>query len=57
VDVDSEGLLEEGWPGVPADAVWPSPLDGDPPHSDSWPSVDRVGVTVSIEVCLDAVDL
>jgi hypothetical protein len=57
VDVDSNESSDKGWPSIPEDAVWPSPLVGDPPHSDGWPSVDRAGITVSIEVCSDVVEL
>jgi hypothetical protein len=49
----SEASPEEGWPGVPADAVWPSYDAGDPTRTHGWPSVER-GVEVVVEVCSDA---
>jgi hypothetical protein len=48
LDVDSLTSSEEGWPGVPADAVWPS--ENEPLHTHGWPSVSG-GVTVDVEVC------
>jgi hypothetical protein len=51
VDVDSSTSSEEGWPGVPADALWRYPED--PLHTHGWPSV-KGGVEVSIKVCSDA---
>jgi hypothetical protein len=56
VDVDSSTPSEESWPGVPADAVWSSPLPGALLHADGWPSVEG-GVEVAIEVCPDTVEL
>jgi hypothetical protein len=56
VDVDSSTLLEEGWPGVPADVVWPSPSVGDSLCTHGWPSVEG-GVEVAIKVCSDTVEL
>jgi hypothetical protein len=53
VDVDSSTLSEEGWPGVLADAVWPSLYDREPLCTHRWPSVEGE-VEVSIEVCSDA---
>jgi hypothetical protein len=49
----SEASLEEGWPGVPADAVWPSYDAGDSTRTHGWPSVEG-GVEVVVEVCSDA---
>jgi hypothetical protein len=43
--------LEDGWPGVPSDAVWPSTSDG-PLCPDGWPDLE-VGVEVSVEVHSD----
>jgi hypothetical protein len=54
VDIDSE-LSEKGWPGVPADAILPSPLPGTPLHANGWPSV-KGGVEVFIEVCSEVVE-
>jgi hypothetical protein len=51
---DSSTSSEEGWPGVPADAVWPSTSDG-PLHADGWPDLE-VGVEVSIEVRSNVVE-
>jgi hypothetical protein len=48
VDVESSALSEEGWPGVPMDAVWPYRIG-----ADGWPSIEG-GVEVSVEVCSDA---
>jgi hypothetical protein len=45
--------LEDGWLGVPSDAVWPSPSDG-PLRVDGWPDLE-VGVEVSVEVHSDVV--
>jgi hypothetical protein len=56
VDVDSSTPSEEGWPGVPVDATWPSPLPGALLHANGWPSVEG-GVEVEVEVCSDAVEL
>jgi hypothetical protein len=49
VDVDSEGSLEEGWPEVPADLLWPDPLLEEPLRMHGWPSVSG-GVRVEVEV-------
>jgi hypothetical protein len=54
VDVDSTTPLEEGRPGIPVDAVWPSPLVGEPLRSHGWPSVEG-GIEVTMEVCSDTV--
>jgi hypothetical protein len=48
-----ETSLEEGWPSVPADAVWPSYDAGDLTRTHGWPSVEG-GVEVVVEVCSDA---
>jgi hypothetical protein len=56
VDVDSTTSSEEGWPGIPADAVWPSLSAEEPLRADGWPSV-KGGVTVDVEVCSDMVDV
>jgi hypothetical protein len=49
----SETPVEEGWPSVPTDAVWPPYDAGDSTHTHGWPSVKR-GVEVVVEVCSDA---
>jgi hypothetical protein len=46
--------LDDGWPGVPSDAAWPSYSDG-PLRADGWPNLE-VGVEVSVEVHSDVVD-
>jgi hypothetical protein len=51
---DSVNLSEDGWPGVPSDAVWPSHSDG-PLRADGWPILE-VGVEMSVEVRSDAVE-
>jgi hypothetical protein len=48
-DVEASASSEEGWPGVPADAVWPSIYKNEPLRTHGWPSVDG-GVTVEVEV-------
>jgi hypothetical protein len=55
VDVGSMTSLEEGWPSIPVDVVWPSPLAEEPLRADGWPSVEG-GVAVDVEVCSDVVD-
>jgi hypothetical protein len=50
------GLLtpsDDGWPGVPSDAVWPSHSDG-LLRADGWPDLEE-WVEVSIEVHSNAV--
>jgi hypothetical protein len=47
VDVESSALSNEGWPGVPADAVWPS--EDEPLRTHGWPSISG-GVQVEVEV-------
>jgi hypothetical protein len=54
VDADLSTSSEEGWLGVPADVVWPSPFDG-PLCADGWPDLE-VAIEVSVEVCSDAVE-
>jgi hypothetical protein len=49
-DVESSASPEEGWLGVPADAVWPSIYENEPLHTHGWLSVDG-GITVEVEVC------
>jgi hypothetical protein len=49
----SEAPLEEGWPGVPSDAVWPPYDAGDLTRTHGWPSIEG-GVKVVVEVCSDA---
>jgi hypothetical protein len=51
VDVESSALSEKGWPGVPADAVWPYRIG-----ADGWPNIEG-GVEVSIKVILDVAEL
>jgi hypothetical protein len=46
---------EDGWPGVPSDAMWPSPSEG-PLRVGDWPDLE-VGVEVSVEVHSDVVGL
>jgi hypothetical protein len=36
----SKAPLEEGWPGVSVDAVWPSYDAGDPTRTHGWPSIE-----------------
>jgi hypothetical protein len=48
-DVESLASSEEGWPDVPADAVWPSIYENEPLRTHGWPSVDG-GITVEVEV-------
>jgi hypothetical protein len=45
---------DDGWPGVPLDAAWPSHSD-EPLCADGWPILE-VGVEVSVEVHSDAVE-
>jgi hypothetical protein len=51
---DSVSLSDDGWPGVLADAVWPSASDG-PLCANCWTDL-KVGIEVSIEVRSDAVE-
>jgi hypothetical protein len=37
--VDLGGSLEEGWPGVPSDLLWPDLLLEEPLRTHGWPSV------------------
>jgi hypothetical protein len=48
-DVESSASSEEGWPGVPADAVWPSLYENEPLRTHGWLSVGG-GVMVEVEV-------
>jgi hypothetical protein len=52
---DSAVSSEDGWLGVPSDAVWPSHSEG-PLHADGWPDLE-VGIKVSVEVHSDVEDL
>jgi hypothetical protein len=49
LDVDSDGLLEKGWPGVPSDLVCPDPLLEEPLRTHGWPSIGG-GVQIEVEV-------
>jgi hypothetical protein len=51
-----EASLEESWPGVPENAVWPSYDAGDLTHTHGWPSV-KGGVEVVVEVRSSVGDL
>jgi hypothetical protein len=53
--VDSVASSEDGWPGVPSDAVWPAHSEG-PLHADGWPDLE-VGIEVLVEVHSDVEDL
>jgi hypothetical protein len=44
-------IESEGWPSVPADAVWPSIYENEPLRTHGWPSIGG-GVTVEVEVRL-----
>jgi hypothetical protein len=48
-DVESLASSEEGWPGVPADALWPSLDEDELLRTHGWPSVGG-GVRVEVEV-------
>jgi hypothetical protein len=50
-DVELSASSEEGWPSVPADAVWPSIYENEPLCTHGWPSIDG-GITVEVEVRL-----
>jgi hypothetical protein len=50
VDAESEGSLEEGWPGVLSDFYWPDSFLEMPLHTHSWPSIDG-GVRIEVDIC------
>jgi hypothetical protein len=52
---DSVASSEDGWPGVPSDAEWPSHSEG-LLRADGWPDLE-VGIEVSVEVRSDVEDL
>jgi hypothetical protein len=47
--VESSSSAEEGWPGVPADTMWSSPLLEEPLRTHGWPSMSG-GIEVKVEV-------
>jgi hypothetical protein len=52
---DSLTSSEDGWPGVPSSAEWPSHSEG-LLRADGWPDLE-VGIEVSVEVRSDVEDL